>query len=178
MKKKILIVIGGLLAALLVVGVVGATSVFAQEPVNPGIGMMGGGRGGVRGFGLGDAELEAAAKVLGMTTDELKSALQDGKTLLDLADAAGVDIEEVHAAIQAVHQTEMRERIQQAVEDGTMTQAQADWMLEGLDNGYMMGGGGPGGFGGRGSRGPRGQGVGPGNFGNCPMGQLPAQNGQ
>lgn len=182
MNKKYLILIGGLLAALLVVGVVGATSAYAQGPTNPGFGMMGEGRGpgGGRGFGLGDAELEAAASALGMTVDEVKSALQDGKTLLDLADAAGVDIEDVHAAIQAVHQTEMRERIQQAVKDGTMTQAQADWMLEGINNGYMMGKGGPGGFGPN-SGGPRGQGFGPGNgngFGDCPMGQPPAQNGQ
>ena len=175
MNKKYMIVIGGLLAALLVVGVVGATSAFAQGPDNPGFGMMGHGRG----FGIGDAELEAAAGVLGMTTDEVKAAFEDGKTLQDLADAAGVDIEDVHAAIQAVHETEMRERIGQAVEDGNMTQAQADWMLEGLDSGYMMGKGGPGGFG-RGNSGPRGgQGFGNGNgFGDCPMGQPPVQNGQ
>ena len=169
MKNKMLIVIGGLLAALLVVGVVGATSVYAQEPANvfqQGRGPGGGGRG----FGLGDAELAAAAEVLGMTAEDVTSALQDGKTLQDLADEAGVDIAEVHAAIQAVHEAEMRERIAQAVEDGTMTQAQADWMLEGLDNGFM--GGGTGGFG-RGFDGKRG----PGN-GDCPMTQTPAQNGQ
>lgn len=172
MNKKYLILIGGLLAALLVVGVIGATSAYAQEPAD----MPMHGRGPGDGRGLGDAELEAAAKVLGMTTDEVQSALQEGKTLQDLADAAGVDIADVHAAIQAVHETEMRDRIAQAVEDGTMTQAQADWMLEGIENGYMMGG--AGGFG-RGFDGPRGHG---GGFGSgtaeCPMGQLPAQNGQ
>jgi len=176
MTKKYLILIGGLLAALLVVGVVGATAAYAQGPDNPGFGMMANGRGpgGGHGFGLGDPELEAAAKVLGMTTDEVTSALQDGKTLQDLADAAGVDIEEVHAAIQTVHQAEMRERIQQSVADGTMTQAQADWMLEGIDKGYM-GGFGRGGFGG-----PRGGSFGQGNGfdGNCPFGETPAQNGQ
>jgi len=180
MTKKYLILIGGLLAALLVVGVVGATAAYAQGPDNPGFGMMANGRGpgGGHGFGLGDPELEAAAKVLGMTTDEVTSALQDGKTLQDLADAAGVDIEEVHAAIQTVHQAEMRERIQQSVADGTMTQAQADWMLEGIDKGYM--GGGQGGFGRGTFGGPRGGGFGQGNGfdGNCPLGQTPAQNGQ
>lgn len=176
MNKKYMILIGGLLAALLVVGVVGATSAYAQGPDTPGFGMMGNGRGpngGERGFGLGDPELEAAAKVLGMTTDEVQSALQDGKTLQDLADAAGVDIADVQAAIQAVHVAEMRDRIQQAVDDGSMTQAQANWMLEGIDKGYMGGG-----FG-RGFGGPRGGGFGNGNgFGDCPMGQTPAQNGQ
>jgi len=178
MNKKYMIVIGGLLAALLVVGVVGATSAFAQGPDNPGFGVMMNGRGpgGGHGFGLGDAELEAAAGVLGMTTDEVQSALQNGQTLQDLADAASVDIADVQAAIQAVHETEMRDRIAQAVEDGTMTQAQADWMLEGIDNGYM--GGGQGGFG-RGAGGPRGGGFGPGDgSGDCPMGQTPVQNGQ
>ena len=170
MTKKYLIVIGGLLAALLVVGVVGATSAYAQGPDNRGVGMMGAGRGpGGPGFGLGDPELEAAAKVLGMTTDEVQSALQDGKTLQDLADTAGVDIADVHAAIQAVHETEMRERIAQAVADGTMTQEQADWMLEGLGKGFM-GGGGPGGFGNGGFGGPRGgHGFGNGDPANCPM---------
>ena len=172
MSKKYLIVIGGLLAALLVAGVVGATSAFAQGPDNPGFGMMFNGRGpgGGRGFGLGDAELEAAAGVLGMTTDQVQSALQNGQTLQDLADEAGVDIVDVQAAIQAVHETEMRERIAQDVADGTITQAQADWMLEGIDNGFM--GGGQGGFG-RGAGGPRGGGL-----GDCPMGQTPVQNGQ
>ena len=174
MSKKYLIVIGGLLAALLVVGVVGATSAYAQGPNQPFAGEKRG-PGDGRGFGLGDVELEAAADVLGMTTDEVQSALQDGKTLQDLADEAGVDIEDVQAAIQAAHQAEMRERIQQDVEDGNITQAQADWMLEGLDNGYMLGKGGPGG---RGPGGPRGGGFGPGDgTGDCPMG-TPVQNGQ
>jgi hypothetical protein len=180
MNKKYLLVIGGLLAALLVVGVVGATSAYAQGPDNAGFGIMMNGRGPGqgRGFGLGDAELEAAANVLGMTTDEVTSALQDGKTLQDLADTAGVDIADVQAAIQAVHETEMRDRIAQQVADGTITQAQADWMLQGIDNGYMMGKGGPGGAG-RGNGGPRGQGFGPGDgSGDCPMGQTPVQNGQ
>ena len=139
MNKKYLILIGGLLAALLVVGVVGATSVFAQGPGNSGTTMMlnGRGPGGEHGFGLGDVELEAAAKVLGMTTDEVQAALQNGKTLQDLADDAGVDIADVQAAIQAAHTTEMRDRIQQAVDDGTITQENANWLLEGLDKGFI-----------------------------------------
>ncbi|MCI0549906.1 MAG: hypothetical protein L0287_03030, partial [Anaerolineae bacterium] len=87
-----------------------------------------------------------------MTTDEVTAALQSGKTLEDLAEEAGVDIEDVRAAIQAVRETEMRERIAQAVDDGTITQEHADWLLEGLDKGFL---GGPGGFGfGHGPKGP------------------------
>jgi hypothetical protein len=100
-------------------------------------------------------ELEAAAKVLGMTADEVSTALQGGSTLQDLADQAGVELADVQAAIQAAHATEMRDRITQAVADGTITQENADWLLEGLDKGFIgvpgagfgMGGGhhGPGG---------------------------------
>jgi hypothetical protein len=143
MKKKTLVLIGGLLIAILVVGVLGATAVYAQSSETTSLHGRGPGDGG-RGFGLGDVELEAAAKVLGMTTDELSSALKDGKTLQDLADAAGVKIEDVQAAIQAAHATEMRDRIQQAVADGTITQENADWLLEGLDKGFI---GVPGAFG-------------------------------
>lgn len=166
MSKKYLIVIGGLLAALLVVGVVGATSAFAQGP-------DGEGRGHGKGRGLSDAALEAAAGVLGMTTDELSSALEDGQRIPELAEAAGVDIEDIHTALQAVHETEMRERIAQAVADGTMTQEKADWLLEGLDNGFL--GKGPSGFGPGGGKGPRGGSHG---FGDGPNGQPPVENGQ
>jgi predicted nuclease with RNAse H fold len=160
MKNKMLIVIGGLLAALLVVGIVGATSAYAQAADNPGFGLMeyGRGPGGGRGWRFSDAEVEAAAKALGMTVDEFKSALKSGKTLQDLAAEKGVDIADVHAAIRTVRIAEMREHIAQAVEDGTMSKEKADWLLEGLDKGFIGDG-----FGiphsGRG-------------LGTCPMGQT------
>lgn len=146
MKNKMSVLIGGLLVALLVIGVVGATTVFAQGPSN-GV-LHGGGPGGGRGGLGGGTGLQAAAEALGMTTDELINALRSGSTLEELAEEAGVDIEDVQAAIQAARATEMRERIQQAVEDGTITQEHADWLLEGLDRGFIGGSGGFG-FGGR-----------------------------
>jgi hypothetical protein len=156
MKNKKSILIGGLLVALLVIGVIGATSVYAQAPTNTPL--HEGGPGGGRGRGLGQPELEAAAKVLGMTTDELSTALQSGKTLEELAQSANVDVQAVKDAIQAAHATEMRSRIQQAVTDGTITQENADWLLEGLDKGFI---GVPGAFGfGHGFGGPHGPGVG------------------
>jgi len=150
MKKKMSIVIAGLLAALLVVGVIGATGAFAQGSATTLLHGRGPGGGG-RGFGLGQVELEAAAKVLGMTADELSTALQSGKTLEQVATDKGVDIQKVKDAIRAAHTTEVRDRIQQALKDGTITQANADWLLEGLDKGFI---GVPGAFGLGGPHGP------------------------
>jgi hypothetical protein len=113
------------------------------------------------------AALAAAAKALGMTTDELSAQLWGGKTLSDIASAKGVDIATVKAAVEAAQITETKTAIAQAVTDGTMTQAKADWLLEGLDKGYWgagaegdfgfgMGPGGPGGHGGPRGGGPNG----------------------
>jgi uncharacterized protein YidB (DUF937 family) len=201
MKKKVWMWIGGLLAALLVVGAAGAAVAYAQAPAP--VANLFDGRGPGGGHGpMGTAELDAAAKALGMTSDEVKSALESGKTLEDLATEKGVDIQTVRDAIQAVRplklgsteldaaakalgmtsdelttalqsgktleqvatdkgvdyqtvkdavsaarETEMRTQIKQAVTDGKITQGKADWLLEGLDKGYLDG---PGfGFGGR-----------------------------
>jgi len=210
MKKKIWMWIGGLLVALMIVGAAGAAVAYAQAPT-PSTN-LGDGRGPGGGHGpLGTTELAAAAKALGMTTDELTTALQSGKTLEDLATEKGVDIQTVRDAIQAVrplrlgsveleaaakalsmtsddlttamqsgktleqlaadkgvdlqkvtdaisaaHATEMRMQINQAVTDGKITQDKADWLLEGLDKGYLdgpgFGFGGPHGHGGFGDR--------------------------
>lgn len=149
MKTKWAVWIGGMLIALLVVGVLGATNAFAQGASSD---LFHGGPGGGRGLRAGTPEFEAAAQALNMTTDELAAALQSGKTLETIVSEAGVDFADVQAAIQAAHATEMRERIQQAVDDGTITQENADWLLEGLDKGFI---GVPGAFGFGGPHGPR-----------------------
>ena len=107
------------------------------------------------------AALAAAAKALGMTTDELSAELWGGKTLSDIAAAKGVDIATVKAAVEAAENAETKTAINQAVTDGKITQAKADWLIEGLDKGYWGAGvqgdfgfgmgpgmGGPGGHGG------------------------------
>jgi uncharacterized protein YidB (DUF937 family) len=76
------------------------------------------------------------AQALGMTTAELESALQDGKTLNDLIDAAGMDADTFHEKLQAAYE----EVIQQAVTDGVITQDQADLLLAQEFRGMMFGG--------------------------------------
>lgn len=156
MKTKWFVLIGGLLVALLVVAVLGATNAYAQGAASDVF--HGRGPGGGRGLHVGTPEFEAAAEALNMTTDELTTALQSGKTLEQIAEEAGVDFADVQSAIQAAHAAEMRERIQQAVEDGIITQENADWLLEGLDKGFI---GVPGGFG---FGGPHKQGIVPGSI--------------
>ena len=63
-NKKMNILIAGLLAALVVVGIVGATHAFAQNSNTIQLNGSGFGPGGGHGFGLGQAELAAAAKAL------------------------------------------------------------------------------------------------------------------
>jgi hypothetical protein len=143
MSKKFKWGIGALVIALLAVGVYGATTVYADDstPPQPSGERGPDGLGGPHGWHrLDGAALDAVAKVLGMSSDDLSAALEDGKTLQELAEAAGVDVQDVKNALDAIRAESMRERINQAVEDGTMTQEKADWLLEGLDKGFLDGG--------------------------------------
>ncbi len=119
----------------------------------------------VRPIRLGTNELAAAAKALGMTTDDLSNALKSGKTLTQVASDKKVDLQTVQDAIKAARTDDMRIQIKQAVTDGKITQAKADWLLEGLDKGFLDG---PGfGFGGP----HRGDGL-----GNGPLAQPTQQS--
>jgi len=142
MKKKFKWVIGALVIALLAVGAYGTTTVFADDsnPPLPFGGREPGGRGGPHGGRfLEGAALETVANALDMSTDDLSAALENGQTIQELADAAGVDMQEVQDALSALRAETMREQIAQAVQDGTMTQEKADWLLEGLDKGFLEG---------------------------------------
>ena len=145
------------LVTLLVIGafaVVTAGTAFAQEatpttPETPAPEIEGGfrmGRHFGRGLG-GQVGMEAIAEALGMTTGELSTQLCGGKTLADLAEEAGLELQDLRDAAEASQEAATRDSIEQAVEDGTITRAHADWLLEGLDNGYWSGHG-FGGFGG------------------------------
>ncbi len=80
--------------------------------------------------------------------DELSLQLWGGRSLAELADQAGVDLQIVHDAVEDARMQNRQARLDQAVEEGKITQEQADWLLEGLENGFI--GGGSGGLMGRG----------------------------
>jgi hypothetical protein len=96
-----------------------------------------------RGFGFWGGSwdtFDAAAEALGLTPEQLFAELRTGKSLADIAEAQGVDLETVQEAMNAARAEAMKEAIEQAVEDGRLTQAQADWLLKGLELGFLPGG--------------------------------------
>lgn len=98
-------------------------------------GMMGGMRGGMNGgmmammpamLEIHQNELAAVAELLGMTTEDLTTALQNGTDVLDLAAEKNVDAAKITEAQVAARKAGLDE----LVAAGTLTQEQADLMLE------------------------------------------------
>ncbi len=193
MKKKPWMIVGGALIVLVLIGAMGAVAVYAQSPTpatpSGGPGHFGGGprqlgqaeldaaakalnmtsadlsaqlssgktlaqiaaaQGAdiknvmqaiqaVRPMRLGPIELDAAAKALGMTSADLAAELQSGKTLSDIAVEKGISLQTVQQAIQAARNAQLTTQINQAVAAGKMTQDKANWLLEGLNKGYLNG---------------------------------------
>ncbi len=83
-----------------------------------------GGRGHGHGGGRGVVGT-VVADALGITTEELRTALADGQTIAEIAAAEGVDVQVVIDAMIA----EVEQRLDEKVADGTLTQAEADTKL-------------------------------------------------
>jgi hypothetical protein len=75
-------------------------------------------------FGLG-----TAAGYLGVTEEELRAAMRDGRTLAEIAEAEGKSVEGLVDALVA----EQTERLDDAVEDGRLTDEQRDEIVAGLE---------------------------------------------
>lgn len=115
-----------------------------------------GGHGDMGGRGHGGRAFDGTvvADALGITADELRTALQDGQSIADVAAAQGVDVQVVIDALVAEAET----RIAQGVTDGRFTQEEADAKLTELTDritervnqtgGFGRGGHGPGHMGG------------------------------
>jgi hypothetical protein len=74
----------------------------------------------------GQSFFGAAAEVFDMSVSDLMDELRDGKSIADLAAEKNVDTQDIVDTYLA----QLEENLSQAVEDGKLTQTQADWMLE------------------------------------------------
>jgi hypothetical protein len=103
--------------------------------------MMRGGRGGMMGglYGPGPGwmadyhdEMEAAiAEGLGLTEEEFETRLANGETPWQIAQDQGISTEDFRTIMQDARASV----IAQAVEDGVITQEQADRMLDRMEHG-------------------------------------------
>ena len=107
-----------------------------------------------------------------MTDQELRTALHEGKTLAEIAEAEGVEVDTLVDALVAA----ATERAKQAVTDGRLTQERADELLAGLperiETAVQEGFGGRG-LGERGGHGGPGGPFGPDGPGETAPGQTP-----
>jgi hypothetical protein len=139
-------------------------------------GMKGGFEGG-RGGMKGGMQLTTIATALGMTETDLRTELQAGKSVADVATTKSISLDKV---ISAIVDAETK-NLQQAVTDGKLTQAQADQRIADLKANLPaqlaqkgLPAGGPGrGHGGPGGRGPGGPNGQNGQNGGFPNGPLP-----
>ncbi len=100
----------------------------AAEGLGPGMRGTAFGRRAPGGFvGRGDSSLLAVAvQELGMTVDDLVAQLQAGRSIADVAADEGVELQTIADAFVA----QRADDLATAVEEGRITQNQADWMLE------------------------------------------------
>lgn len=76
--------------------------------------------------GRGECGVDAAAAAIGIDVDDLRTALGEGSTIADVAEANGVDPDAVVAAMVEAAE----ERLDTKVEAGRLTEEEADEKLE------------------------------------------------
>lgn len=132
---------------------------------------------------LDGVSTEDVAAALEKHGQQVRDAIENGERPdvgslpATLAEELGKSEEEVTDALQAAHEAKAEEhkaealkRLEAAVEDGDITEEQADEIRERIENGPGFGPGGPGGHGGPGGPGDHG---GPGGPGGPGMGMSP-----
>lgn len=179
--SKFMKIAGSLVMVALVVVLAGVAVVAAQdEPATPDVPgvpdepFMPFGQGVGRAWGQGGRSIgrgvmavdeetmhAAIAEALGITVDEFEAAIAEGTRLSELAAELDVDLASVQEAMQAVHEA----ALQQAVDEGLITQEEADAFGERL--GRMGNGNAFGSRRGFGGRGHLGDGYGHGPGGEC-----------
>ncbi len=142
-KKRLILLVSAALSVLLLAGLVGVAVASADEH-DPPVPFGRGGRHGMMGsFGFGGGQwtmFDAAADTLGLTPKELFAELHGGKSMDEVAEEQGVELDALEEAMQAAQVEARNKAIAQDVEDGTISQEQADWMIEGMEQGFSAGG--------------------------------------
>jgi hypothetical protein len=92
------------------------------QPMGNGVGMMG--------SYFAGTNVTIIADALGITQDELQTALNSGKTISDLAEEKGVSVDSLVDTIIQSRKVDL----EQAVTDGKITQEQMDYMLENMES--------------------------------------------
>jgi hypothetical protein len=168
--KKVAMIFVDLLVFVAVFGVAGFAYAQTQTPTDenapsaagPGWGMMGragqgmmgrAGQGMMGGSGYGPMHEymeEALAAKLGLTEEEIEEKLAAGETMWSIAQAQGLTDEEIGDLMLGARD----EALKAAVAAGVMTQEQADWMAQHMQQmrSYGTGAGGCGGGFGQGAR--------------------------
>lgn len=137
MSRRLKLLAGALVVAVLVAaGFAGAA--LAAGPQGGTTNANNGGQYGwgyCQGLGL-PVSLEAISELLGLSPDEIIAQRQEGKSLVEIAAAQGVDEATLTEAVLAAR----AEVLQQKVTDGILTQEQADLMLERMQEhvSYML----------------------------------------
>lgn len=139
LMKKILIIGAVVMVTVVALGVVGFAYAQSQQPGSSandvygrggkwgGHGSMMGGRGvaGENGL-LHPYMINAIAEALDMTTEDLQARLDSGDTCWTIAQEKGLTQEEFYTLMKDAR----TDALTQAVADEVITQDQADWMLE------------------------------------------------
>ena len=151
MKKLVMIGVV-VIVALLALGVASYAYAQAPQPTEPvpfgqgyGPGMMGRG-GGMMGrwnqsgngqYGpMHEYMVGAMAEALGMTDEELDAELAAGKTMWQVAEAKGLSVEEFQQLMLEARTS----ALEKLVDDGVLTQEQADWMQSRMQGRWGQGG--------------------------------------
>jgi polyhydroxyalkanoate synthesis regulator phasin len=104
--------------------------VKAITDAGPGPGGQGPGGDRMRGQGMGGGHdrpgLDAAATALGMTVDELRTQLESGSSIAEIATTKSIDVNTIIDALVA----EAKTHLDQAVADGKVTQDEATKRLD------------------------------------------------
>lgn len=85
-------------------------------------------------FSNNDAHLQNVAKVLGISLENIKTQISAGKNIKDIVSASGMTFQVFRDNMQALKKENIKKDVTDRVLSGKITQAQADKILNNLDN--------------------------------------------